>query len=288
MDMDFTYTKPNEERYLSAVIVVLKKKGSPEVADLLVFSKCTIIPSSTYGRRWNAYLTTVDFAFPPEYFEKASELIDNMKDILGDVCNQVMPQKVGFDVSNITVSISLEDNTPTAYLTRSEEKNEKANQPKIISSKRDTTITSTAQNKSNEASTNGPIEVLIERKLRKVIREKPTSENQVQDALENLFIGSEVDDRFTREKEHVIYSCKTYIPDFVFHDMDTVVEAKFCDKVGREKELVREINDDIMAYKTKYSKVIFVLYDTGIIRNEDEFKKSLEKQDSVIVKIVKH
>jgi hypothetical protein len=70
--------------------------------------------------------------------------------------------------------------------------------------------------------------------------------------------------------------------------METVVVAKFCDKVGREKELVSEINDDIMAYKTKYSKVIFVLYDTGIIRNEDEFKKSLEKQDSVIVKIVKH
>ncbi len=66
------------------------------------------------------------------------------------------------------------------------------------------------------------------------------------------------------------------------------MEVKFCPYKGKEKELISEINDDILAYKTKYPNLIFVVYDIGIIRDQDQFKGSLEKQGSVIIKIIKH
>lgn len=133
------------------------------------------------------------------------------------------------------------------------------------------------------------IESLIENSLRKVIKKKPTNESEVSDALQTLFIGASLDDDFTREKEHIIYSSKTYKPDFAFKRISTIVEMKFCDRLGRDKEIIAEINDDILAYKTAYHNLIFVVYDScGVIRNADEFKGSIEKQESVVVKVIKH
>jgi hypothetical protein len=127
---------------------------------------------------------------------------------------------------------------------------------------------------------------LIENGLRKTIRTTPKNESEIQDKLETLFIGANFE--FTREKERIQYSSKTYQPDFVFAKIETVVEVKFCNRDAREKELIREINDYIVAFKTKYPNLIFVVYDLGIIRDLDQFKKSFEKQGSVIVKIIKH
>jgi hypothetical protein len=125
--------------------------------------------------------------------------------------------------------------------------------------------------------------------LRKAIRQKPTKECEVNDALETLLIGAGLEKDFLREKVHIPYSSKTYIPDFVFKQISTIIETKFCDKAGREKEIIAEINDDIVAYKTAYSNLIFIVYDTGgVIRNVDEFKDSIEKQEYVLVKVIKH
>ncbi len=129
---------------------------------------------------------------------------------------------------------------------------------------------------------------LIESNLRKMVRAKPTKEAEINDALECFFIGAGLDGKFSREKDHIEYSSKTYIPDFVFPEIETAVETKFCDKPEREKEMISEINDDIIAYKTKYPNVIFVIYDVGMIRNMDQFKNHIEKQPAVVVKIVKH
>jgi len=129
---------------------------------------------------------------------------------------------------------------------------------------------------------------LIENSLRKVIRKKPCRESEISDALENLFIGAGLDKEFTREKESIPYSSKKYIPDFVFQDLGAVVEAKFCDKKGKDKEIIGQINDDILAYKTRYPNLIFVIYDMGIVRNVDTFKNGIENQESVIVKVIKH
>lgn len=130
---------------------------------------------------------------------------------------------------------------------------------------------------------------LIENNLRKAIRQKPTKESEVNDALETLFIGAGLEKNFIREKEHIPYSSKTYVPDFVFKRIGTVVETKLCDRAGRDKEIIAEINDDIVAYKTAYRNLIFVVYDSsGIIRNVDEFRGNIEEQDSVIVRVIKH
>lgn len=85
-----------------------------------------------------------------------------------------------------------------------------------------------------EASEILKVEYVIENNLRKAIRRKPTKESEVSDVLETLFIGAGLD--FTREKEHIVYSSKTYIPDFVFKRISTIVETKFCDRAGREKK----------------------------------------------------
>lgn len=127
---------------------------------------------------------------------------------------------------------------------------------------------------------------LIDTKLRKTIRSTPQKEKEVQDALENLFIAA-LDKEFTREKENLEYAGKSYIPDFIFKKINTVVEAKLCYSRQREKEIIDEINADIAAYKTKYANLIFVIYDLGIIRDMDKIKNRLENEN-VIISIVKH
>jgi hypothetical protein len=129
---------------------------------------------------------------------------------------------------------------------------------------------------------------LIENSLRKIIRDKPKRESEINDSLENLFIGAGLDGSFSREKEPIPYSNKKYIPDFVFDSIGAVVETKFVDKEGKDKEIVSQINDDIIAYKSRYPNLIFVVYDMGIIRNVDMFKNSIENQESIVVKVIKH
>jgi len=127
---------------------------------------------------------------------------------------------------------------------------------------------------------------LVERKLRKVVREQPSREREVQDALENLLIGADME--YSRETDSIEYSSKTYVPDFSFPRLDLVLEVKLCAKPSREKEIIAELNDDILAYKTKYGNQIFVVYDLGHIRDTDRFVARFEENQGVLVRIIKH
>lgn len=127
---------------------------------------------------------------------------------------------------------------------------------------------------------------IVERKLRKVIRESPEKERVIQDALEDLFIGAELS--YSRETEHIEYSSKAYIPDFTMTRLDLAIEVKLCSHKDREKQLITEINDDILAYKKKYGNVIFVVYDCGFIRDTEKFAQQLEESSGVLVRVVKH
>jgi hypothetical protein len=124
-----------------------------------------------------------------------------------------------------------------------------------------------------------------EQKLRKVIREPPVKEKEVQDAFENLLIGRDID--YTREKETVPYSSKHYKPDFVVARIDLAIEIKLCNKDTREKEIIGEINDDIQAYGQKWSNLFFIVYDTGFIRDVDVFRASFESNPKTVVRVVK-
>jgi hypothetical protein len=127
---------------------------------------------------------------------------------------------------------------------------------------------------------------IAERKLRKVIRSPPAAEKEVTDAFESLLVGADIE--FTRESENLVYSSKTYIPDFVVTRLSLAIEIKLSAKAGREKEVIGEINDDILAYKTKYRNQLFVVYDTGFIRDVDRFAETFEAQEGVLVRVVKH
>jgi hypothetical protein len=143
-----------------------------------------------------------------------------------------------------------------------------------------------AINKGNEASLVLKVLNLAEQKLRKVIRDRPSKERQVQDSFESLLVGADIP--YGREIDSIEYSSKTYIPDFSLAELNLAVEIKLCSREEREKELPAEINDDILAYKTKYQNLIFVVYDLGIIRDKERFCGSFENYENVMVRVVKH
>jgi hypothetical protein len=127
---------------------------------------------------------------------------------------------------------------------------------------------------------------LAEHKLRKAIRTPPGREKEVQDAFETLLIGAEID--YSRETDSIEYSSKTYTPDFTFTRLDVALEVKFCSRSDREKEIIAEINDDILAYSQKYGNLVFVIYDTGFIRDIDRFARHFEEREGVMIRVVKH
>lgn len=127
---------------------------------------------------------------------------------------------------------------------------------------------------------------LMENKLRKVVRVPPTREREVQDAVENLLIGADIE--YSRESPLIEYSSKNYVPDFSMAKLDLVLEVKLCAKEGREKVIIAEINDDILAYRTQFGNLLFVIYDLGHIRDVDRFGEQFETHEGVLVRVVKH
>ncbi len=150
------------------------------------------------------------------------------------------------------------------------------------------TISDVYKGQSGPTESNGILKVLAlaELKLRKVVRNAPKLEREIQDAFENILVGADVE--YSREAESIEYSSKKYIPDFAIARLDLAIEIKLCARADREKELISEINDDILAYRQKYRNILFVIYDTGFIRDIDQFADHLEENDGVVVRVVKH
>jgi len=127
---------------------------------------------------------------------------------------------------------------------------------------------------------------LAERKLRRVLREPAANERTLQDAFESLLIGADIP--YSRETKRIEYSSKTYTPDFTVDRADLAIELKVCLDTSREKALPAEVNDDILAYSKEYGNLLFVIYDTGNIRDVDRFVANFEEQENVVVRVVKH
>jgi len=121
-------------------------------------------------------------------------------------------------------------------------------------------------------------------KLRKLIRTTPKNEKEVQEKYEDLLIAYNIN--YSREFPHIEYSSKKYIPDFSIEKIDLAIEIKLCRK--DEKSFISQINDDILAYKTKFKNIIFVIYDLGQIRDVENFKGSFEKHQDIIIQIIKN
>ena len=107
----------------------------------------------------------------------------------------------------------------------------------------------------------------------------------MQDVLETIFRARALD--FRREQDSVPYSTKRYIPDFTFNRIGLAVEVKLCKGQHREKEMIEEINSDIIGYGGRYDRCLFVIYDLGHIRDVAQFSRDIEQNPNVHVLIIK-
>lgn len=127
---------------------------------------------------------------------------------------------------------------------------------------------------------------LAEFKLRKAMRERPDNERVVQDAFDTLLHGSGL--RHSRERVQIQYGSKNYVPDFTIAELDLAIDLKLCGRDGREKEIIAELNDDILGYKSQFGNILFVVYDLGLIRDVELFTSAFEAHANVLVRVVKH
>lgn len=130
----------------------------------------------------------------------------------------------------------------------------------------------------------------IRSKLRASVFSIPSKETDVQNAIESLLIGRDmvkgID--YDRETGKFEFSGKEYIPDFILPKMDLCLEVKLL-REGKRSRIIDEINADITAYSTKYERLLFVVYDLGVIRDEAEFRRDIENAGaSIKVVIVKN
>jgi len=126
---------------------------------------------------------------------------------------------------------------------------------------------------------------LVGANLRASIYTDPSNERDVQNVLETIIRARALS--FLREKVHIKYSSKTFVPDFTFDSMSLAIEVKFCNRPEKEKVIIDEINADIPAYQTKFKRLIFVVYDLGYIRDVAQFKSDIEDNLNVYVSVIK-
>ncbi len=129
----------------------------------------------------------------------------------------------------------------------------------------------------------------IQANLRRTIFAIPEKEIEVQNGLEALFVGRNMakGTDYDRETGRVKTSGKESIPDFIIPRLKLSLEIKLL-KSGQGMAIVDEINADIRTYRTQYERQLYIVYDLGMIRDEQEFKLDLEDAPGVSVLIIKH
>jgi len=133
------------------------------------------------------------------------------------------------------------------------------------------------------------IENFFSTRLRAAIFIKPEKEIEVQNAIESLLLGRGLSKGidYDRESGKFEFSGKEYIPDFIIPKWDLCIETKLL-REGRKSKVIEEISADITAYNKVYQRQLYVVYDLGVIQNESEFKRDIEKVEGVKVIVVKH
>lgn len=129
----------------------------------------------------------------------------------------------------------------------------------------------------------------LQLRLRSVVFTLPEKEVEIQNAIESLLLGRGLSKGldYDRESGKFEFSGKEYIPDFIIPKMSLGIEVKLL-RPGRKSQIIEEISADITAYRKQYPRLLFVVYDLGVIQNEEEFKRDIEMTDGVKVVVVKH
>lgn len=131
---------------------------------------------------------------------------------------------------------------------------------------------------------------LINNRFRMMFHEEPRNEKIVQDTLENLFIANNYSKGidYDRETGKFNFSGREYIPDFTIPKLNMCIEVKIIKDKSTKSKVIEEINADITAYSKNYERVLFIVYDLGVIRDELEFKRDIEASGKVSAIIIKH
>ena len=127
----------------------------------------------------------------------------------------------------------------------------------------------------------------IERALRPSFRRsQPTCEKEVQDRIEDILNTLGV--VFVRDKEVAPTGPRASRPDFTVEAMDLAIEAKLAKEGHGASAIQEEINADITAYKTKWKRLIFVIYDLGMIDNPQQMIRENQRLFGVSILVIKH
>jgi len=131
------------------------------------------------------------------------------------------------------------------------------------------------------------VETAIERALRLAFRSgPPANERAVQDQVEVILSSLGVE--FTREQEVAPVGPRAFRPDFALTPMSLALEVKFTNDRHGASEAQEEISADITAFKTKWSRLLVVVYDVGVIEDPQRMRDDNMKHFGVSVLIVKH
>jgi len=114
MSGDYTYQKPDENDYFNTLIEYLKLKDEIELLNILIVGKCAISESTNYSRiRWNALDTGIYFYVPIGNLKLVN---DEIKEILTEFCDEIMPKEVGFDVTYVEFSPLMSEKTTNSIV----------------------------------------------------------------------------------------------------------------------------------------------------------------------------
>lgn len=130
----------------------------------------------------------------------------------------------------------------------------------------------------------------LDANLRKAVFDLPTKEREIQNAVEQLLIGRGLKKGidYDREVGRVRVSIKEVVPDFILPNLSLALEVKLAKTDMNARAIVDEINADIRSYGKCYTKILFVVYDLGTIRDTLEFTRDFEAVEGVDVIVVKH
>ncbi|MCY1073763.1 hypothetical protein [Archangium lansingense] len=115
----------------------------------------------------------------------------------------------------------------------------------------------------------------------------PSDEKTVQNAIEVILRSIGVE--FTREQERVPVGARAFVPDFVVDADDLVIEAKVVTAKHSLSAVQEEITSDVAAYRTRWKRILFVIYDCGgFIHDPERMRSENTRQFGVSVLVVKH
>lgn len=117
-------------------------------------------------------------------------------------------------------------------------------------------------------------------------RRKPVSEREVQDALEWLLIGANLE--YLREFDKSELCRHGYKPDFTIAELECAIELKLCKQRDGEKKVIDEVLIDCVAYKERWPNVLIAIYDAaGAFNDPDRVQRSFLSNFGVEVFVVK-